>query len=114
MPWLRRCFLFHLSAHLLHPFAHSCYMTGRTAFNPGFIPLRSFLHVREVIFVGRPLPELRNSSLDAFPNTKKLAIGFKEQVLVEQIVIQQCASLLPVADHHHGEGAAFGSRSSDP
>src|SRR5207245_2916957 len=41
-------------------------------------------------------------------HTEKLAASLKEKFFMQQAVIEECARLFPIGEHHHGESAAFG------
>ena len=84
-------------------------MTGSAASLPDFEALRGPFQVREELRVREALPNLREDILHEFPDAEKFAAGFKKEVFVEKAVIQQRSGLLPVAEHHAGEGAGFGS-----
>jgi len=55
------------------------------------------------------LASLLDRSSDALPYAEKLTTRLKEQVLVEQTVVEQRTCLLPVTEHHHHIRPAFGS-----
>ena len=67
----------------------------------------------EELFVHKLFPALRDDRPDPFPHCEKLVSGFEEQMFVEQTVVEQCASLLPVAGNHAKENAAFSSGRGD-
>src|ERR1700674_924055 len=94
-----------LSSHLFHKLAHAGDISRIAAFNPGFVALRSFFQVREELLIYEPLPSLRDDGLDALPDPEKLAAGLKEEVFVEQTVVEQRAGLVPITEHHHRERA---------
>src|ERR1017187_7590032 len=100
-----------LSAHLFHELAHPRNMTRRALFHPHFIPLRSFLQVREEQRSLKLFPEPRQHRLNPLPNSKKLTVGLKEQIFVQQTVVEHRARLFPIAHHHHYVGPRFRSRS---
>src|SRR6202022_3430369 len=83
------------------------------ALDPGFVALRSFFQVREELLIHEPLPSLWDDGLDHLPDPEKLATGLKEETFVEQTVVEQCAGLLPIAEHHHRERAPFCSGRCD-
>src|SRR5258707_758459 len=60
------------------------------------------------------LAPLFDRGLDTLPDSEELATRLEEEIFVEQTVIEQCASLIPVAHHHHEVRAAFRSRRRDP
>src|SRR5579863_1086811 len=103
-----------LSSHLFHELAHSGDVARRAFVHPGLKALSGFFEIREKLLVGPLFASFCNSRPDAFPYATKLAAGFKEQIVVQQAVVQQSAGLLPVAGHHHEVGAAFGSRGGNP
>src|SRR5678815_4080940 len=88
-------------------------MTRGTAFDPGLITVRSLLQVCEKLLVHKTLTSLRDDGFHELPNAEELAVDLKEQVLVEQAIIQQCAGLLPVVAYHHCERAIFRSWTRD-
>src|SRR5580704_8018013 len=96
--------------HLFHHLAHGSDGSGIATFRPRFVALRGFLHVGEKLLVYELLPSLRNSGFHPLPDPKKLAAGLEEEIFVQQTVVQQGAGLVPVTEHHHREGAVFGSR----
>ena len=54
-----------------------------------------------------PLPTLLDRGFHALPHPEKLATGLKEQVFVEQAIIEQCTGLIPITEHHHGVRTCF-------
>src|ERR1700731_4697502 len=66
--------------------------------------------MRQELLIRELFPALRDGGLDKLPDPEKLAAGLKEEVLVEQTVVEQCAGLLPVAEHHHRQRPVFRSR----
>ena len=82
-------------------------MTWRTAPHPGLVPLCRFLQVRKELLVGKPLAKLWDDGFEEFPDSEELSACFEEEILVEQPVVEQRTSLLPVAHHHSRERAAF-------
>src|ERR1700724_3522625 len=99
--------LLHLATHLLHELAHFSDVTGRSLLHPNLKALRSLFQMREELLVGPLFSSFGNSWLDPLPDTEEFPVGFKEQVLVKQTIVQQSAGLFPIADHHHEIGAAF-------
>src|SRR5689334_10546398 len=106
---LRRCCLTHLRSHLLHELPHRRDVTGVALFRPHFVALCRLFQVRKRLLVFKGLAECRNYRFQRFPHAEKLAAGLKEEVFVQQPVVQQCARLLPVADHHSYVGPCFAS-----
>ena len=89
-------------------------MTWRTAFNPGFVALRSFFQIAEELFILEQLPSLRDDGLGQLPHPEKLAAGLEEQILMEKSIVEQRAGLFPVAENHHRQSAIFRSRRGNP
>src|SRR5581483_8450236 len=102
-----------LAAHLLHEPAHRCDLTRAALFRPSLKPLCSLFQVRQELLVFEPVPCLRNDGLYRFPHSEELAGGFKEQIFVQETVVEHRARLLPVAQHHHCQRTVFGSRPRD-
>src|SRR5712692_4485067 len=96
-----------LSDHLLHKSAHGSDVAGRTAFYPGLIALRRFFHVGKIPLVRPPFPSLRDDSLRELPSSEKLSARLEEEIFVKQTIVEQCAGLLPITEHHCHEGAPF-------
>jgi len=69
--------------------------------------------MKEEELVRKTLPSLLDNRLDSVPYAEELTIDLKKQVFVKQTIIEQRSSLVPVADHHHEEGATLGSRRGD-
>lgn len=88
-------------------------MTRGAAFDPGFVTLFSLFQMREELLMSEPLPGLRDGGLDELSDAKKFATSLKEEAFVQQTVVEQRASLIPVSKHHHYECACFGSRCCD-
>jgi hypothetical protein len=70
--------------------------------------------MREVYLTRELLAALLERGFDTLPYSEEFATRLEEEVFVEQAVIEQCASLLPVAHHHHVVRAALRSRRRDP
>jgi hypothetical protein len=102
-----------LCAHLFRKLAHSGDMPRRTLFNPFFVAVRSFFQMRKELLIRESLPTLLDTGFHALPYPEKLATGLKEQVFVEQTIIEQGTGLIPIAEHHHGVRACFRSRCRD-
>ena len=88
-------------------------MARRPAFHPGFEALGGLLQVRQELFILPLLAKLRNGRFGQLPNPEEFAGGLKEEVFVQQSVIQQGAGLLPIGKHHHCESPAFGAGGGD-
>ena len=65
--------------------------------------------MREELLILPPLPRLRDNRLDQLPDPEELAIGLKEEIFMQQAVVEQGAGLLPIAGHHHCQRACFRS-----
>src|SRR5215469_11445297 len=102
-----------LSAHLLHELSHGSHMTRAAAFGPGLKTLGCLFQMSKDLLVGKTLAERRNDGLNRFPNSKKLTAGLKEEVLVQEPVIEQRAGLLPITDHHAYMGSGLTSHRGD-
>src|SRR5581483_1927027 len=89
-------------------------MTRRAGFNPLFIALRGLLEVRTEVLSNEPLPEGRDDGLNHLPHSEELSAGLKEQVFMQQTIVEQSASLFPVTDYHACEGPGLGAHGGDP
>src|SRR5438445_1525615 len=96
-----------LTLHLLHHLPHGRDMTGSAALAPRYEALRGFFQVREEQRICEPLANRCNDRLDALPDPKKFAAGLKEEVFVKEPVVEQCASVFPITEHHHAQRAIF-------
>ena len=67
----------------------------------------------EELLVCEALATLLDNGFETLPDSEKLGAGLKEQVFVEETVIEERASLIPIAEHHSGEGACFCSGGCD-
>src|SRR5262249_28084984 len=97
-------------SRLLDEFSHRRNMPRRTLLRPLFEPPGRGFQVLEKVRIRKFLAKLRDHSLKRFPDTKKLAAGFEEKILVQQPIVQQRAGLLPVAKYHAHRGAIVSSR----
>src|SRR5258708_1315277 len=82
-------------------------MTWRSLFNPGFVAVRSLLQVCQELLIRESLTTLLDGGFDSLPDPEKLAAGLKEQVFVEQTIVEQGTGLIPIAEPHHGECAGL-------
>src|ERR1700730_1293320 len=85
-------------------------MTRRAAFGPGFVALGGFFQVREELLVCKSLAKFGDDGLKKLPHAEKLAACLKEQVFVEETIVEKRAGLFPIADHHSHESPGFCSR----
>src|ERR1700675_2254061 len=67
----------------------------------------------EELLVGPLLASRSDGGLDPLPYSEEFSARLEEQILVQQSIVKQCASLLPVAHHHHEVGPSFGPWSGD-
>src|ERR1035438_2561858 len=88
-------------------------MAGIAAFYPGFIVLRSFFQMLEELLILKCLPSLRYHRTHPVPDPEKLATGLKEEVFVEQTVVEHGAGLIPIGKHHHDKPALVRHRPRD-
>src|SRR5262245_42216759 len=77
-----------LCAHLFHELPHGGNVTRRAPFAPLFEPQSGLLQLGAEILAHPLLPELRHYRLHPFPHAEELAGGLKEQVLVEQTIVE--------------------------
>src|SRR6266850_5510177 len=98
---------------LLHELPHGGNMTGRASLRPCFVALRGSFQVGEELLVSKSLAKLRDYRLKKLPHTEKLATGLKEQIFVKKPVVEQRASLFPIAHYHSHESPVFRSGGCD-
>src|ERR1700751_2207911 len=87
-----------LRAHLLHPLAHGLYGTGRRFVHPLLKTLRGLFEVQKKKLLMKHLPRARDHGFDPLPYAEEFSGGLKEQLFVQQAVIQQRARLVPIPE----------------
>src|SRR4030095_676612 len=88
---------------------HRRNVTGSTSLCPGFEALRRLFQIGKHGIVRKPLSKLRHHRLQLFPYSEELAASLEEKVFVEEAIVEQRASLFPVADYHSKEGSGLAS-----
>src|ERR1700757_1060931 len=90
-----------LVGELRHHLAHGRDVPRRSLFDPGLVAVCSLLEVGEEERVRVTAVALLHGRLDALPDEEELAIGFEEEVFMEESMVEVCAGLVPIADPHH-------------
>src|SRR5262249_31036406 len=80
---------------------------------PSLVALCCLLEVRKHLLAFEVFAKRRNDWLDSLPNAQEFAAGLKEKVFVQRAIIEQRASLFPIADDHAYVGSAFRAHRGD-
>src|SRR5688572_9680448 len=88
-------------------------MPGRALLRPGFETLRGFLEIRERVWIGELFAKLWGHRLEGFPHAEKFAAGLEEEIFVQQPVVEQCAGLFPISEHHANKYPLLASERGD-
>src|SRR6185503_5412585 len=104
LPSRSLCLLF-----LLHHLPHCSNGSRRATLSPRFVALGRLFHVCEQSLINKPLAKFRYRWFELLPHAEEFAAGLEEEIFVKQAIVEKCAGLFPVADHHSNVVAILSS-----